>query len=73
MATLREIRRRITSIEKISQMTDAMRTVATVRLRRAQANIEATRPYADKLNTILGHLIAQIQDPSHPLLETREA
>jgi F-type H+-transporting ATPase subunit gamma len=72
MATLREIKRRIASIENISQVTDAMRVVAASRLRRAQENILATRPYADKFNTILGHLIAQIQNPSHPLLETRE-
>ena len=72
MATLREIRRRIASIENISQMTDAMRVVAASRLRRAQESILATRPYADKFDTILAHLISQIQDPSHALLETRE-
>ena len=36
MATLREIRRRIASIENIAQVTDAMRVVAAARLRRAQ-------------------------------------
>jgi F-type H+-transporting ATPase subunit gamma len=72
MATLREIRRRITSIENIAQVTDAMRVVAAAKLRRAQENILATRPYAEKINTILGHLIAQIENLSHPLLEERE-
>lgn len=72
MATLRDIRRRIASIENISQVTDAMRVVAAARLRRAQENIVATRPFAEKFNTILGHLIAQIENPSHPLLEARE-
>lgn len=76
MATLRDIRRRITSITNIEQVTDAMRVVAAARLRRAQENITATRPYADKLNTILGHLISQMdteeQALTHPLLETRE-
>ncbi len=72
MATLREIRRRIASIKNISQVTSAMRVVAASRLRRAQENILATRPYADKFNTILAHLISQIQNPSHALLETRE-
>ena len=76
MATLREIRRRIASIKNIEQVTDAMRVVAAARLRRAQENITATRPYADKLNTILGHLISQMdteeQALTHPLLETRE-
>ncbi len=77
MATLREIRRRIASIQNIEQVTDAMRVVAAARLRRAQENISATRPYADKLNTILGHLISRMDTEengglSHPLLEQRE-
>jgi len=72
MATLREIRRRIASITNIAQVTDAMRVVAAARLRRAQENITATRPYAEKLNHILGHLISQIETPTHPLLENRE-
>lgn len=75
MATLREIRRRITSITKISQVTDAMRMVATAKLRKAQAAIEANRPYAEKYQTVLGHLISQIGDletVTDPLLESRE-
>lgn len=72
MSTLREIRRRIASIENIAQVTDAMRVVAAARLRRAQENILATRPFAEKFNTILGHLISQMENPTHPLLESRE-
>ncbi|MXZ01047.1 ATP synthase F1 subunit gamma, partial [Candidatus Poribacteria bacterium] len=76
MATLREIRRRIASIKNIEQVTDAMRVVAAARLRRAQEYIMATRPYADKLNSVLGHLISQMdvenEALTHPLLETRE-
>ena len=72
MATLREIRRRIASVENIKQVTEAMRVVAAARLRRAQENILATRPFAEKFNAILGHLIAQIENPTHPLLENRE-
>lgn len=75
MATLREIRRRIASVKNIEQVTDAMRVVAAARLRRAQENITATRPYAEKLNTILGHLISQMdveqEALTHPLLEER--
>ena len=76
MATLREIRRRIASVQNIQQVTDAMRVVAAARLRRAQENINATRPYADKLDTILGHLISRMDTETetltHPLLEERE-
>ena len=49
-----------------------MRVVAAAKLRRAQENILATRPFAEKFNTILGHLISQIENPTHPLLESRE-
>ncbi len=76
MATLREIRRRIASVQNIQQVTDAMRVVAAARLRRAQENINATRPYAEKLNAILGHLISQVNTENgalaHPLLEERK-
>lgn len=72
MATLREIRRRITSVENIQQVTNAMYMVAAARFRRAQASILAARPYADKLDAILAHLVSQLEDPSHPLLEIRE-
>ena len=72
MATLREIRRRIASVENIKQVTEAMRVVAAARLRRAQENILATRPFAEKFNAILSHLIAQIENPTHPLVENRE-
>ena len=74
METLREIRRRIASITKISQVTDAMRMVATAKLRRAQQAIEANRPYANKFNRILTQLVSVLEDESaisHPLLETR--
>ena len=80
MATLREIRRRIASITKISQVTDAMRMVATAKLRRAQQAIEANRPYADKFGRILNQLIdlnsvAEENNREsqlvHPLLEVR--
>ena len=80
MATLREIRRRIASITKISQVTDAMRMVATAKLRRAQQAIEANRPYADKFGRILNQLIhlnnvAEENNTGsqlvHPLLEVR--
>jgi len=80
VATLREIRRRIASITKISQVTDAMRMVATAKLRRAQQAIEANRPYADKFGRILNQLIhlnsvAEENNTEsqlvHPLLEVR--
>ena len=49
MATLRDIRRRITSVEKTQQITSAMRMVAAAKLRRAQDAIIAARPYAERM------------------------
>jgi F-type H+-transporting ATPase subunit gamma len=72
MATLREIRRRITSITNIQQITNAMRMVAAAKFRRAQAAILAARPYAYKFDTLLRHLASQMEMEGHPLLETRE-
>jgi F-type H+-transporting ATPase subunit gamma len=61
MATLREIRRRITSITNIQQITNAMRMVAAARFRRAQESILAARPYAYKFDTLLRHLASQME------------
>ena len=74
MATLREIRRRLASVTKISQVTDAMRMVATAKLRRAQEAIESNRPYAEKFDLLLGHLLAQIDidEVPHPFLVPHE-
>ncbi|MCS7221477.1 MAG: ATP synthase F1 subunit gamma [Anaerolineae bacterium] len=75
MASLREIRRRIRSIRNIAQVTRAMQMVAASKMRRAQAQVLATRPYAEKAWQMLRHLAAQrgIQGALHPLLNTRES
>ncbi len=60
MATLREIRKRIRSVQNISKVTKAMQTVSASRMRRAQLMTLATRPYADKSWEVLGHLAARL-------------
>ena len=62
MATAREIRRRMASIRNIGQITRAMELIAVTRLRRAQARVVATRPYAEKMRQVLGQLVERI-DP----------
>jgi F-type H+-transporting ATPase subunit gamma len=57
MATAREIRRRMTSVRNIRQITPAMELIAVTRLRRAQQRVVATRPYADKMRQVLGDLV----------------
>ena len=58
MASLKEVRSRITSVSSTQQITKAMKMVSAAKLRRAQDNILRMRPYAQRLNAILGNLIA---------------
>ncbi len=72
MATLREIRNRISSVTSTQQITKAMKKVAAAKLRRAQENILAFRPYSYKLRDLIGHLITLSEDLHNiPLLEKR--
>lgn len=72
MATLREIRRRITGVKSTQKITRAMKMIAAARLRRAQEAIISTRPYAHKLGTLLRSLVAKVDPSLNPLLVTRE-
>jgi len=72
MATLRDIRRRIQSVKKTSQITKAMQMVAAARLRKLQAALESARPYADKMEGVIQSLLAQVEGDVHPLMEQRE-
>lgn len=73
MASIREIKRRIKSVKNIAQVTRAMQMVAASRMRRAQEQALASRPYAAKSWEILTHLAAQRGDAQqlHPLLAQR--
>ncbi|SNC77372.1 ATP synthase F1 subcomplex gamma subunit [Hymenobacter gelipurpurascens] len=62
MASLKEVRSRITSVSSTQQITKAMKMVAAAKLRRAQDNILRLRPYAQRLNNILGNLTALAGD-----------
>ncbi|HEV8717397.1 MAG TPA: F0F1 ATP synthase subunit gamma, partial [Candidatus Binatia bacterium] len=71
MATLKAIRRRVSSVRNIQQITKAMKMISAARLRRAQEAAFAARPYAEKLEEVLQNL-AQSQTLAHPLLTARE-
>ncbi len=71
-ASLRDIRKRITSVRSTQQITKAMKMVATAKLRRAQESILATRPYATKMFDVLSSLAARTSPDAHPLLYRRE-
>lgn len=75
MATLRDIQRRIRSVQSTQKITRAMKLVAAAKLRRAQERIIAARPYATKMGELLGHLVTGHEEGEaapHPLLERRE-
>jgi F-type H+-transporting ATPase subunit gamma len=57
MANLRDIRNRISSIENTQQITKAMKMVAAAKLRKAQQRMLATRPYANKIQSVVGRLV----------------
>ncbi len=72
MPSLKDIKRRIGTVEKTQQITSAMRMVAAAKLRRAQDAIIAARPYAQKMYATLGEIGRRQTDAEHPLLEPHE-
>ena len=71
MASLKSIRKRISSVKSTQQITKAMKMVAAAKLRRAQEAAQQARPYADKLSAMLQTVAARAGDSSHPLLAER--
>lgn len=72
MANLKSIKKRIASVKSTRQITKAMKMVSAAKLRRAQDNIIAARPYAGKLEEVLQSLSGCTEGDIHPLLEVRE-
>ena len=73
MANLKEIRTKIGSVKNTQKITNAMEMVAASKMRRTQQRMEATRPYADKIRTAIGHLYKANPEYRHPFLVEREA
>jgi F-type H+-transporting ATPase subunit gamma len=71
--SLKDIKRRITSVRKTQQITRAMRMVAGAKLRRAQEVIEAARPYAERMRATLAEVARAQRDSDHPLLAVHPA
>lgn len=72
MPNLRDIRTRIRSIKNTQQLTYTMKLVSATKLRRAQEQILAARPYARRMLQVLNSLATRAQPESHPLLSRRE-
>ncbi|MCP4684841.1 MAG: ATP synthase F1 subunit gamma [bacterium] len=72
MATLREVKKRIRSVQSTRRITKAMEMVAAAKLRKAQQRVEQAKPYAQKLDEMLGHLAAgSTGEIAHPYFEER--
>lgn len=72
MATLREVRNRISGVQKTQKITRAMKMVAAAKLRRRQMAVVAARPYAQKMKELLAHLSTAPEAVSADLIAPRE-
>ncbi len=72
MANLKEIRTKIGSVKNTQKITKAMEMVAASKMRRTQQRMLETRPYADKIRTVIGHLYKANPEYRHPFLVERE-
>jgi F-type H+-transporting ATPase subunit gamma len=72
LASLRDVRRRIASVQSTQKITRAFHVISATRLRRAQQQAEASRPYAEKMYEVLGTTSRRAREYRHPFLEQRE-
>ncbi|QCR31431.1 ATP synthase F1 subunit gamma [Lysinibacillus sp. SGAir0095] len=71
MANLREIKTRITSTKKTSQMTKAMQMVSASKSKRAESNAKKYVPYMEKVQDVVAAIASGATDASHPMLVSR--
>jgi len=73
MPGVKEIRIKIASFKSTQKITKAMEMVAASKMRKAQERMRASRPYADKIRKVIGHLRLANPDYRHPFMVEREA
>ncbi len=73
MAVGKEIRVKINSIKNTQKITRAMEMVAASKMRKAQERMRASRPYAEKMLNVVGHLANAHPEYRHSYMEEREA
>ena len=74
MPSVRDIRRRIRSVQNTGKVTNAMSLIAASKMRRVQVAVTQGRPYSEKIQEVIANLAAQPSeddDGVHPLLQTR--
>ena len=72
MAGEKEIRSKIASVKNMQKITSAMEKVAASKIRKAQQQMERSRPYAQRIRRVVGHLTQANPDYKHPFLTERE-
>jgi len=72
LAGEKEIRTKIRSVINMQKITKAMEMVAASKIRKAQDQMEASRPYAERIRRVVGHLAHANPDYKHPFLVQRE-
>jgi F-type H+-transporting ATPase subunit gamma len=72
MATLKEVKTKISGVKKTAQITKAMNMVAASKLRGAQEKMEAFRPYTSKFNDAMSNLSGGANTNAFPLMEVRD-
>ncbi|GLP97657.1 F0F1 ATP synthase subunit gamma [Paraferrimonas sedimenticola] len=72
MAGAKEIKSKIASVQNTRKITSAMEMVAASKMRRAQERMAASRPYADNMRTVIGHVAHGNLEYKHPYLVDRE-
>ena len=72
MAGAKEIRSKIASVQNTQKITKAMEMVAASKMRKTQERMAASRPYAETMRSVIGHLALGNLEYKHPYLEERE-
>jgi F-type H+-transporting ATPase subunit gamma len=72
MAGAKEIRTQISSIKNTRKITKAMEMVAASKMRKAQNRMNETRPYAEKMRNVIGHLSHAHPEYRHSFMSERE-
>ena len=73
MAGGKEIKSKIGSVQNTQKITSAMEMVAASKMRRAQDSMAASRPYAENMRNVIGHIALGNLEYRHPYMEEREA
>ncbi|MBB6453962.1 F-type H+-transporting ATPase subunit gamma [Salirhabdus euzebyi] len=72
MASLRDIKGRISSTKKTKQITNAMQMVSAAKLNKAEQNVKAFLPYMEKIQEVVTSISTGSLDADHPMLKSRE-